>query len=79
MEITVDPIGVVRSTRAQVRDDDWDKEQALIELDSESFSAEALFELDQFSRVEIIYLLHQVPESSTFPVWMQSTGPRYLI
>ncbi len=32
--ITLDPIGIVRSTRAVVTDDDWDREEVSIELDA---------------------------------------------
>ena len=63
MQIEVDAIGHVRSTRAEVSDDDWDKEVVLIELDSATFSPDALLELDQFSHVEVIYFFDQVTQS----------------
>lgn len=63
MQISLEPIGYVRSTRTEVRDDDWDAETASIELDTSIFSADALLELDAFSHVEVVYFFNQVPES----------------
>ncbi|MGN8049106.1 SAM-dependent methyltransferase [Curtobacterium sp. 22159] len=63
MQITIDPIGHVRSTRAEVRDDDWDREVASIELDTTTFGPDALLGLQQFSHVEVLYCFDQVPES----------------
>lgn len=63
MEITVHAIGYVRSTRSEVRDDDWDIEVATIQLDDNLFTEEALLQLDQFSHVEVIYFFDQVPEA----------------
>jgi tRNA-Thr(GGU) m(6)t(6)A37 methyltransferase TsaA len=62
MEITLQPIGYVRSTRSEVRDDDWDKETVSIVLDPEAYTADALLELDSFSHVEVIYFFDQVAE-----------------
>lgn len=53
----------MRSTRSEVRDDDWDTEAASIELDGRIFSEDALLQLDQFSHVEVIYFFDQVPEA----------------
>lgn len=55
-EITMTPIGTVRSTRAATHDDRWDSETSSIELDPEQFNAEALDGLEAFSHVEVIYL-----------------------
>lgn len=63
VQITVEAIGHVRSSRTEVRDDDWDRETASIELDATAFGADALLELDRFSHVEVIYVFDQVPES----------------
>ena len=41
-QITMTPIGIVRSTRKAVEDDKWDSEKASIELDALQFSADAL-------------------------------------
>lgn len=59
MEIT--PIGVVRSSRAEVADD-WDRETAHVVLDPDQFGEEALLGLETFSHVEIVYHLDRVPE-----------------
>ncbi|MBI4512220.1 MAG: SAM-dependent methyltransferase [Deltaproteobacteria bacterium] len=63
MSFTVQPIGVVRSTRKTVEDDNWDAEQGAIELDPACFSAESLVGLDLFSHVAVIYLLDRVSPS----------------
>jgi tRNA (adenine37-N6)-methyltransferase len=61
--ITMKPIGTVRSSRKQVADDQWEKEQAWIELDPAQFSADALLGLAEFSHVEVIFYMNQaVPE-----------------
>lgn len=57
--ITLQPIGVVRSTRSVVEDDHWDREEASIELDP-PFGPEALAGLDTFSHVEVLFHMHQV-------------------
>lgn len=57
------PIGTVRSTRTKVTDDDWDREESQVVLDSSAFSEEALYGLDSFSHVEVIYHFDQVPEA----------------
>lgn len=61
-DFLLEPIGVVRSTRSEAIDDDWDKETASIILDSR-FTPEAFAGLDAFSHVEIIYLFDQVPDA----------------
>ena len=43
--MTMRSIGVVRSSRKQVADDQWEKQQAWIELDAAQFSADALLGL----------------------------------
>jgi tRNA (adenine37-N6)-methyltransferase len=60
MEFAMQPVGFVRSTRAEVRDDGWDAETAAIELTDE-FAEEALWGLDGFSHVEVLYLFDQLP------------------
>lgn len=57
--ITLTPIGTVHSTRTQIADDLWDHEQSFIEL-GEDFSVEALFGIDSFSHVEVIFYMDQV-------------------
>jgi tRNA-Thr(GGU) m(6)t(6)A37 methyltransferase TsaA len=71
MQIAMDPVGVVRSTRAAVEDDDWDRERVTIELDAARFGAEALAGLDTFSHVEVIFWMDQVPPEK------RETGARH--
>ena len=55
-----EPIGIVRSTRKEVGDDLWDREQATIELDATRFGDDALLGLDQFSHVEVLFFMDRV-------------------
>jgi tRNA-Thr(GGU) m(6)t(6)A37 methyltransferase TsaA len=57
--ITLQPIGTVRSTRATVIDDDWDREEVFIEL-APHLPEEALLGLDAFSHAEIVFYMDQV-------------------
>lgn len=58
--ITMQPIGLVRSTRNKIEDDNWDHETMSVELNAEEFSEEALMGLGDFSHVEIIFFMNQV-------------------
>ena len=58
MNITLTPIGYVRTTRVDPVDDNWDVETTRIELDTTRFTADALLSLDSFSHVEVIYWFH---------------------
>jgi tRNA-Thr(GGU) m(6)t(6)A37 methyltransferase TsaA len=58
--ILMEPIGTVRSSRAGVEDDHWDRETAYIELDEARFKSEALSGVDLFSHVEVIFLMDRV-------------------
>lgn len=59
MQAEVTPIGFVRSSRKDLRDDFWGKVDVEIVLD-ESFAPDALFGLSDFSHVEVLFLMHQV-------------------
>lgn len=59
MHYTVEPIGYVETTRTDVADDFWGKEEACITL-ADEFSAEALQGLEEFSHVEVLFLFHKV-------------------
>jgi len=59
MKITMEPIGVVKSTRSDVTDDDWDRERVHIELDAR-FGTDALAGLDTFSHVEVVFFMDRV-------------------
>lgn len=61
--IQLRPVGVVRSSRTEPVDDQWDAESSTIELDASQFTPDALLSLDQFSHVEIIYWFHH-PEAA---------------
>ncbi len=61
--ISLEPIGYVRSGRAELRDDDWDRVPARIELTPE-FGPEALDGIEAFSHAEVIYYLDRVPEAA---------------
>jgi tRNA-Thr(GGU) m(6)t(6)A37 methyltransferase TsaA len=56
----ITPIGVVRSDRAEVLDDDWDAVRARIELDPVRFGPDALAGLETFSHVEVVFLMDRV-------------------
>ena len=53
-------IGTVHSSRQAIEDDNWDSEQAFVELDSANFSPDALAGLTDFSHVEILFYMNQV-------------------
>jgi tRNA-Thr(GGU) m(6)t(6)A37 methyltransferase TsaA len=59
-DITMTPVGIVRSTRMAADDDHWDAVVSSIELDASQFTAEALAGLDAFSHVEVVYLFDRV-------------------
>ena len=58
--VDVEPIGWVSSPRTERLDDDWDGITATITLDSARFAPEALWGLDGFSHVEVVYVFDQV-------------------
>jgi hypothetical protein len=58
-KIELEPIGVVRSPRGDVRDDEWGGMQAQIVLDPR-FEADALDGIDQFSHAEILFFFDRV-------------------
>jgi tRNA-Thr(GGU) m(6)t(6)A37 methyltransferase TsaA len=59
----VTPIGVVRSSRSDAIDDDWDAVTAEIVLDADRVGPDALAGLDEFSHVEIVFLFDQVGDA----------------
>ena len=61
MPITLEPIGIVRSPRRDRSDDYWGAVESTIELD-ERFSPDALAGLNEFSHVEVVFLLHDIRE-----------------
>jgi tRNA-Thr(GGU) m(6)t(6)A37 methyltransferase TsaA len=61
--IEVRPIGHVRGGRAEPIDDDWGAVEAVVVLDAERFSPDALAGLDAFSHVDVVFVFHGVDES----------------
>ena len=59
------PIGIVRSTRKELTDDNWLREQASIELDAKQFAADALAGLSDFSHVEIVFYMNRADPAKT--------------
>lgn len=59
----LNPIGWVRSARIDAVDDGWDSVASAIALDPVVLSASALRGIDQFSHLEVIYLLDRVDHS----------------
>ncbi len=49
-------VGWVSSSRTEPLDDDWDSVIGTITLDADQFTPEALWGLDEFSHVEVLYL-----------------------
>lgn len=62
MNITLTPIGRVRSSRGAALDDHWDSESASIELDPARFTPDAFAGLADFSHAEVLFLFDQVPD-----------------
>ena len=61
--IPMRPIGAVRGGRVEPIDDDWGAVEALIVLDSAQFQPQALFGLDAFSHLEVVFHFHAAPLS----------------
>lgn len=61
--LVLTPIGVVRSTRKNPEDDNWDSEKTFIEIDKAQFSSESFAGLEEFSHVEILFHMDQVEQS----------------
>jgi tRNA-Thr(GGU) m(6)t(6)A37 methyltransferase TsaA len=59
MRIELEPIGYVRSSRADMRDDFWGGIEATIEL-IDAYGAEALTGLGEFSHAEVIFHFDRV-------------------
>ena len=58
-KVELEPIAVVRSPRADVRDDDWGGLEAEIVLDAR-FAPDALDGIEQFSHAEIVFFFDRV-------------------
>ncbi len=62
MALTLTPIGYVRGGRKAPEDDNWGIEQAEIQLVG-TFGPEALFGLNDFSHVEVVFYFDQVSDN----------------
>ncbi|OIB59032.1 SAM-dependent methyltransferase [Natrialba sp. SSL1] len=62
--IELDPIGIVHSPRETKQDDGWGDVKSSIELDSTRFTPAALAGLDDFSHVEVVFVMHRVREEN---------------
>ncbi len=62
MAFEIEPIGYVRTSRKEAKDDYWGKTRSLIRL-VDSFDAEALQGLQEFSHVEVLFVFDQVEPS----------------
>jgi tRNA-Thr(GGU) m(6)t(6)A37 methyltransferase TsaA len=60
-QIVLRPIGAVRSPVKEVADDCWGGVVANIDLDATQFGPECTLGLDQYSHVEIVFLLNRIP------------------
>lgn len=63
MNFEMRAVGFVEASRRQVVDDFWGGEEACIEL-TEEFGAESLQGLEDFSHVEVLFVLDQVDPAS---------------
>ncbi len=61
---TMDPVGRVRSSRAEPIDDGWDCVEAVIDIDPVRFGPDALQGLDGFSHVHVVFVFDRVDPSS---------------
>ena len=59
MKIQIEPVGVVRSARAEVRDDEWGGTECNIVL-GERFDEDALAGIEDFSHAEILFFFDRV-------------------
>jgi tRNA-Thr(GGU) m(6)t(6)A37 methyltransferase TsaA len=59
--IAVQPVGFVLGGREEVFDDAWNDVGAVIRLDSSHFGPEALYGLDAFSHLEVVFHFDRVP------------------
>lgn len=65
------PLGVVRSPRTEVLDDDWGDVVSTLELDPAVVDGDATLGLEEFSHVEVVYLFDRVDPGSV------QTGARH--
>ena len=71
--IALQAVGYVRSSRKEVKDDEWDGVKVQIHLDETRFTPEALAGLSSFSHLEVIFFMDQVEEGA---IQMSARHPR---
>lgn len=78
--VELEPIGTVVGGRTEVEDDDWGRVAAVIELDGDRYTEEALRGLDAFTHLEVVFHFHKVaPEKIETTARRRAatrTGPR---
>lgn len=62
--ITLSPIGLVHSSRAEAKGDFWGSVTSVIELDGARFTPESVLGLDAFSHILVVYHFHGVADDS---------------
>ncbi len=60
-DVVLRPIGIVRSPRRDVEDDDWGPVISTIALDPAQFGVDVVAGLADFSHLEVVYHFHLVP------------------
>jgi len=65
MTIPLEPIGIVRSGRADAADEDWGAVESVIELAPEF--ADGLAGLEQWSHVLVVFFMHADPDREARP------------
>ncbi|MGF0309420.1 MULTISPECIES: TrmO family methyltransferase domain-containing protein [Nocardiaceae] len=71
MTFEVSPIGIVRSDRAEVVDDNWGSVESVIDLDRTVLDVDATLGLGDFSHLEVVYGFHRCDPAAT------TTGSRH--
>jgi tRNA (Thr-GGU) A37 N-methylase len=70
-EYVVTAIGLVRSSRDEPIDDDWDSVSSSIEIDADRFEPAALAGLAEFSHIDVVYVFDRVADAEV------QTGARH--
>lgn len=61
---TLAAVAVVVGGRADPVDDDWDRETAIVRLDGDRFTTEAVAGLEAFSHLEVVFVFDRVDPSA---------------
>lgn len=72
----IEPIGIVRCSRKEAKDDNWGSVISTIELNRQKFTEEALLGLEQFSHLEVIFYMDKVRDEH---IVMNARHPRNLV